>query len=96
MSPYTVFSGSQGLITDEQNVVLALVFSEPVTGLTASSFSISGPSGATISGLKLLRGTNTFYHLVVQLPGTYYDGVTVSLTVCGFGPIACCESISST
>lgn len=89
MSPYTIYSGSQGLITSDQNVVLALVFSEPVTGLTANSFSISGPSGATISGLKLLRGTNTYYHLVVNLPGTYYDSVTVSLSVRGAVPFAC-------
>lgn len=85
MSPYTIFSGSQGLITDEQNVVLALVFSEPVTGLAPTSFSVSGPSGATISGLKLFRGTTTFYHLVVNLPGTYYDSVTVSLAVSHVG-----------
>jgi hypothetical protein len=80
-SPYMPYSGEQGLVTTDQNVVLLLVFSEPVNGLTASSFSISGPSGATVSGLKLLRGTNTYYHFTVNLPGTYYDAVTVNLQV---------------
>ncbi len=85
-SPYMPYSGEQGLVTNDQNVVLLLVFSEPVNGLTASSFSISGPSGATVSGLKLLRGTNTYYHFTVNLPGTYYDAVTVNLQV----RLACC------
>jgi len=86
-SPYMPYSGEQGLVTNDQNVVLLLVFSEPVNGLTASSFSISGPSGATVSGLKLLRGTNTYYHFTVNLPGTYYDAVTVNLQV----RLACCK-----
>ena len=81
ISPYLTYSGDQGLVTSEQDVVLLLVFSEPVNGLTASSFSISGPSGASVSGLKLLRGTNTYYHFTVNLPGTYYDAVTVNLQV---------------
>ena len=82
-APYMPFSGSQGLVTAEQDVVLLLVWSEPVTGLTANSFSVSGPSvtGSIISGLKLLRGTNTYYHLTVNLPGSYYGAVTVSLQV---------------
>ena len=77
------YSGSEGPVTSEQNVVLLLVWSEPVTGLSASSFSVSGPSvtGSIISGLKLLRGTNTYYHLTVNLPGSYHGGVTVSLQV---------------
>lgn len=79
--PYAVYSGDQGFITDEQDVVVVLAFSEPVTGLRAESLEIAGPSGATISGLKLLRGTNTFYHFVVNLPGIYYDIVTVNLEV---------------
>ena len=82
IAPYALFSGSWGPTTSDQNVVLALVFSEPVTGLSASSFGVSGPSEATISGLKLYRGTNTYHHLVVNLPGNYYDRVTVSLSVC--------------
>ncbi len=80
-SPYMSYSGEQGLVTTDQDVVLLLIFSEPVNGLSTSSFSISGPSGATVSGLKLLRGTNTYYHFTVNLPGTYYDAVTVSLQV---------------
>lgn len=77
------YSGSQGLVTSEQNVVLLLVWSEPVTGLNPNSFSVSGPSvtASIVSGLKLLRGTNTYYHLTVNLPGDYYGGVTVSLQV---------------
>ena len=80
---YMPYSGSEGLVTSEQNVVLLLVWSEPVTGLTPNSFSVSGPSvtGSIISGLKLLRGTTTYYHLTVNLPGNYYDGITVSMKV---------------
>ncbi|KAL3162994.1 hypothetical protein ABBQ32_009426 [Trebouxia sp. C0010 RCD-2024] len=80
-APYMPYSGSQGLVTSEQNVVLLLVWSEPVTGLTPNSFSVSGPSvtASIVSGLKLLRGTNTYYHLTVNLPGDYYGGVTVTL-----------------
>ena len=81
LAAYASYSGDLGLITTEQDVVLLLVFSEPVNGLKASSFSISGPSGATVSVLKLLRGTNTYYHFTVNLTGTYYDAVTVSLQV---------------
>lgn len=82
-APYMPYSGSQGLVTSEQNVVLLLVWSEPVTGLTPNSFSVSGPSvtASIVSGLKLLRGTNTYYHLTVNLPGDYYGGVTVTLQV---------------
>ena len=82
-APYMPYSGDQGLVTGEQDVVLLLVWSEPVTGLTANSFSVSGPSvtGSIISGLKLLRGTNTYYHLTVNLPGSYFGAVTVSLQV---------------
>lgn len=80
-APYMPYSGSQGLVTSEQNVVLLLVWSEPVTGLAPNSFSVSGPSvtGSIVSGLKLLRGTNTYYHLTLNLPGDYYGGVTISL-----------------
>ena len=81
LAAYASYSGDLGLITPEQDVVLLLVFSEPVNGLKASSFSISGPSGATVSGLRLLRGTNTYYHFTVNLPGNYYDAVTVNLQV---------------
>lgn len=82
-APYMPYSGSQGLVTSEQNVVLLLVWSEPVTGLAPNSFSVSGPSvtGSIVSGLKLLRGTNTYYHLTLNLPGDYYGGVTISLQV---------------
>ncbi len=64
-------SGAQGLVTSVQTVVLKLVFSEPVTGVTANSFAVSGPtfSGSPVSGVRLLRGTNSFYHLAINLPG---------------------------
>lgn len=89
-APYMPYSGSEGLVTSEQDVVLLLVWSEPVTGLSPTSFSVSGPSvtGSIISGLKLLRGTNTYYHLTVNLPGNYYGGITVSLQVSLDSPFA--------
>ena len=40
-APYVAFSGSQGAITSEQNVALLAVFSEAVTGLSASNFKAS-------------------------------------------------------
>ena len=86
-------SGEQGLVTQEQNVVLLLVFSEPVSGLSPKSFSVSGPSGATIQGLKLLRGTTTYYHFTVSLPGDYFDAVTVSLRVRAHLLHACVPSL---
>ncbi|KAL0045825.1 hypothetical protein WJX82_005870 [Trebouxia sp. C0006] len=75
------YSGAQGSVTSDQTVVLKLVFSEPVTGVSASSFLVSGPTfnGSPVSGVRLLRGTNSFYHLAINLPGGYYGPVTVSL-----------------
>ena len=71
-----------GPTTDEQTAVALLVFSEPVTALTAASFSVSGPpSGAAVTGVKLLRGTSTYYHAAVSLPAAYYGQVTVALAV---------------
>lgn len=64
-----------------QSVVLILVFTEPVTGLATTSFSVSGPTGPTIGGLQLVRGTNTYYHVTINVPGDYYGGVTVTLAV---------------
>ena len=64
-----------------QSIVLILVFTEPVTGLATTSFSVSGPTGPTIGGLQLVRGTNTYYHVTINVPGDYYGGVTVTLEV---------------
>ena len=75
-------SGDLGPTTAEQNVVVDLVFSEPVQGLTAASFAVSGPaSGASVTGVKLVRGTATYYHAAISLPTSYYGLVTVSLKV---------------
>jgi hypothetical protein len=79
-STYMAYAGGGGVITSQQSVVLVLVFTEPVTGLTPKSFQVSGPVGPTISGLKLVRGTNSYYHLTVNVPGNYYGGVTVTVT----------------
>lgn len=37
-APYMAFSGSQGAVTNDQNVALLAVFSEAVTGLSTSNF----------------------------------------------------------
>jgi hypothetical protein len=42
---------------------------------------VSGPSGATVTALKLLQGTVSYYHLVIQLPATFLGQVTVSFVV---------------
>ena len=42
---------------------------------------VSGPVGATVTALKLLRGTISYYHLVVQLPATFYGQTTVAFVV---------------
>ena len=34
-----------------------------------------------VSGVRLLRGTNTYYHMAVTLPGDYYGPVTINLQV---------------
>lgn len=43
---------------------------------------VSGPSSASITALKLLRGTVSYYQLVVQLPAGYFGQITVSFVVC--------------
>lgn len=77
------FSGEQGLVTFDQTVVVHLIFSEPVSGLSTSSFTLSGPMFMSnpVSGVRLLRGTNTYYHMAVTLPGDYYGPVTINLQV---------------
>ena len=34
-----------------------------------------------MTALKLLRGTVSYYHLVIQLPASFFDQVTVSFVV---------------
>jgi hypothetical protein len=74
-------AGSQGAITGDQNAIMILAFSEPVAGLAPASFTVTGPTAATIKAVKLLPGTNTFYHVFLALPPDFYGAVTVSLTV---------------
>ena len=40
-APYMAYAGGQGAITSEQAIVLLVVFSEPVTGLTTANFQAS-------------------------------------------------------
>ena len=70
-------------MTLNQTVVLHLIFSEPVLGLMPSTFTLSGQMlvGNAVSGLRLLRGTNTYYHMALTLPGDYYGPVTINLQV---------------
>ena len=76
------YSGDAGAVTDQQSVAVVAVFSEPVTGVAASSFSVSGPAtGASVAGVKLVQGTSTYYHAVVNLPASYYGSVQVALSV---------------
>ncbi len=75
-------SGAQGLVTSVQTVVLKLVFSEPVTGVTANSFAVSGPtfSGSPVSGVSYSEALTPF----TTWPSTFLEGngpVTVSLQV---------------
>lgn len=88
--PYLGYSGDAGAITDEQSVAVVAVFSEPVTGVDARSFSLTGPAtGATVAGVKLVPGTSTYYHAVVNLPASYYGRVQVNFVVCSFVHSAC-------
>ena len=80
-TPYMSFSSDSGAITDQQNCVLILVFSEPVTGLDASQFQISGPQSAPPTVLKLLQGTSSYYHLLIVISASYTGEVIVAFSV---------------
>lgn len=80
-APYVAFSGELGAVTAEQSVVIVAVFSEPVLGLAPSQFAVAGPAGAAVTALKLLHGTASYYHLLLQLPGAYAGQVTLSYVV---------------
>ncbi len=69
-----------GLITEEWNITLVCVFTEPVIGLTAQDFTITGPSGIAATNLQMLPNTLTYYSFDINL-GQYYGNVTVSFTV---------------
>lgn len=73
------FSGEDGLITQQGDVVLLIAFSEPVQGLDAGGIAVS--PAATVAGLKKIRGTETYYQVLVSLQPTYYGPVQVAITV---------------
>ncbi len=72
-------SGDQGPVTTAQSAVALAVFSEPVTGLGPASFKTAGPPDAAVSAITLLRGTTSYYHILLTLPPSYYGPVTLSL-----------------
>lgn len=74
-------SSDGGALTSQQASALVIVWSEPITGLAASQFKIMGPASASVGALKLLRGTSSYYHLLLQLPGDYTGPVSVTFTV---------------
>jgi hypothetical protein len=80
-APYMAFSSDYGAITSEQSCVLVVVFAEPVSGLSANQFKVTGPNTSSITALKLLQGTSSYYHLLLQLPSDYTGIVTVTYTV---------------
>ena len=80
--PYLGYSGDAGAVTDQQSVAVVAVFSEPVIGVAAASFTVAGPAtGASVAGVKLVPGTTTYYHAVVNLPASYWGPVRVTLIV---------------
>ena len=79
--PYTSFSNDNGAVMDQQTCVVVLVFSEPVAGLTANQFKVTGPSSASVSALKLLQGTSTYYHLLISVADDYIGKVNVAIIV---------------
>ena len=81
MAPYMAISGELGPVTSQQSVVLLAVFSEPVTGLLPGTLRIAGPPGGSITALKLLANTATYYQMLLTLPAGYYGPVTVALAV---------------
>ncbi len=79
--PYTSFSNDHGAVTDQQNCVVVLVFSEPVAGLAANQVKVTGPPKVSVSALKLLQGTSTYYHLLISMADSYIGQVNVALIV---------------
>ena len=92
--PYLGYSGDAGAVTDQQSVAVVAVFSEPVTGVGADSFTVVGPAtGASVAGVKLVQGTTSYYHAVVNLPASYYGRVQVTMTVSGTCLWNCCAIV---
>ena len=75
------FSSDYGAVTDQQSCVLILVFSEPIVGLVATQLKVSGPTSTSVTGLKLLQGTSSYYHALVVIAATYTGQVTVTFSV---------------
>ena len=75
------FSSDYGAVTDQQSCVLILVFSEPIVGLVATQFKVSGPTSTSVTGLKLLQGTSSYYHALVVIAASYTGQVTVTFSV---------------
>ena len=80
-APYMAFSSDYGAVTDQQDCVLILVFSEPIVGLVAAQLKVSGPTSTSVTGLKLLQGTPSYYHAVVVIAASYTGQVTVTFSV---------------
>ena len=80
-APYMAFSSDYGAVTDQQSCVLILVFSEPIVGLVATQFKVSGPTSTSVTGLKLLQGTSSYYHALVVIAASYTGQVTVTFSV---------------
>lgn len=80
-TPYMSFSSDNGAVTDQQNCVVILVFSEPVAGLAATQVQVSGPPNASVTALKLLQGTSSYYHLLIFMTASYTGKVTVTFSV---------------
>lgn len=83
IAPYMAYSAEDGLVTQQSQVVLLVVFSEAIEGLEGGGI-LTAPA-ATVSGLKKLRGTDTYYQVMLSVPPTYFGQVQVSITVCGGG-----------
>ena len=86
-APYMAISSDGGALTSQQACALVIVWAEPVTGLAASQFKVSGPPSASVGALKLLRGTSSYYHLLVNLPADYTGPVSIAFTVSSTSPV---------
>lgn len=80
-APYMAISSDGGALTGQQACAMVIVWAEPVAGLATSQFKVSGPSTASVGALKLLRGTSSYYHLLVNLPADYTGAVSIAFTV---------------
>ncbi|EIE20927.1 hypothetical protein COCSUDRAFT_54280 [Coccomyxa subellipsoidea C-169] len=79
-APYVAVSSEGGALTSQQAIALVIVWAEPITGLATSQFKVSGPATASVAALKLLRGTSSYYHLLVNLPADYTGSVSITFT----------------